>query len=349
MFSETIEKDNLFDFYFKFFRGVGECTTEECSAYLYAKTCIDEADWHWLQFHFDALPPHPVARELAKIFAGIEAKIPGGGKALISNIASRKNRERNESDYQGILQDFAEILVISRVVHLDWPRSAKFSYEPSGKTGKRPELVVDALGKRYMFEVKAPSLLDHQRNRQKKRFQLPTRGVFSPDHVKELVKLETATLARDGPVKDFLVSGQAKFSDFEDCDGANILVIVWDDYIYEPIGSLTSPISGLLTENSWFRDGNDNAVVFPKIDAVIIIRHLLYFSEGLADGNLADRTSAFDFGDKGSLPNVAISTPWGRRIPKHITNGLRAVDHKDKSIQGMAEYRIQDLIFWDVV
>jgi hypothetical protein len=54
------------------------------------------------------------------------------------------------------------------------------------------------------------------------------------------------TLPRDNPVKDFLVSADAKFEHFKETDAnfIGVLVIIWDDFIYEPISSLISESAG---------------------------------------------------------------------------------------------------------
>lgn len=323
-----------------------EVTLEVQAAYLYARDRVLGTNWHWLHYHFSMFPPQPLAFEIANLCTRIEAKIPKAGQRLVNSIAGRRNREKDERDYQGILQDFSEILIIDRILSMPWPTETAFFYEPSGRSGRRPELLVSAPDASYLFEVKAPSLLDHQRKRQSRDVQLPTRGIFPLGYIDSLVDERDPTLPRDNPVKDFLVSGEAKFSDFELGVGANILVIVWDDYIYEPISSLVNKTSGLLTEESWFRDVEDRAITFPHVDAIIVVRHLNYFTDALAERPLPDRSSGFDFGGVGALPNVIFPTPWGRPIPNFITEALRAVDFRDESLQNMAEYHQIDLVLW---
>jgi hypothetical protein len=61
-------------------------------------------------------------------------------------------------------------------------------------------------------------------------------------------------------VKDFLVSAEAKFTIFEGHrpNSLRLLFIIWDDFCNEPISALLSPVSGLLTEQSFHR-GADGA------------------------------------------------------------------------------------------
>ena len=68
-----------------------------------------------------------------------------------------------------------------------------------------------------------------------------------PPEMVEQVKREgeATTLPRDDPVKDFLVSANAKFEHFKKADAPNfvgVLVIVWDDFIWQdqPISPLIS-------------------------------------------------------------------------------------------------------------
>lgn len=313
--------------------------------FLYAYDCINDAEWHWLRFHYSMLPPHPTALEIAAICASLERVLPGLGKQLIDAIASLRNREKHKPDYESMLQVFAEMLVIDQVFKLNWQGEVEFSYEPAGRSGKRPELLVSCDDQQFLFEVKAPSLLSHMEMRQAREWQVPGR-VLPLEGIQTLARGEPITLPRDNPVKDFLVSAEEKFTDFEQADGANILVIVWDDFIYEPITSLVNERTGLLMEGSYFRDDKDNAIEFPHVDGVIVIRHLSYFYEGLGDRPLPDRAGPFDFGGAGSLPNVAFPTRWGRDVPAFIYNGLRAIDYRDEGLQMFADYRPQDVVMW---
>jgi hypothetical protein len=117
------------------------------------------------------------------------------------------------------------------------------------------------------------------------------------------------------PTKDFLASADAKFEPFKaqgPCQ--SVLVIVWDDFIYEPITSLTSaPAKGLLTPQSFAKSADNVPLTFPHIDAVIVIRHLTYFIKAAREQPLVERSHAFDFGDDTALSNVLIPVPGGLR------------------------------------
>jgi hypothetical protein len=244
------------------------------------------------------------------------------------------------------LQVLAEILVIERVLGLPWPENTMFFLEPAGRTGKRPELMVRTPDHQFLFEVKSPSLLDHQEKRASNGIQLPHRGLVPLEQIDKLVPDQSVTLPRDTPVKDFLVSSEKKFSDFPTVSGANISVIVWDDYIYEPIGSLVGIRGGLLTLDTWYIDSSGDPVTYPSVDGIVLIRHMTYFQRALADDDLIDRHGLFDFGSDAALPNVFIQNPKGREVPESIKMGLRAIDIEDKRLAHMADYHVQDYVFW---
>jgi hypothetical protein len=313
--------------------------------YLYAQDRILPLDWHWLKFHFLQSHSHPIGLGLAKMCARIEKKIPGAGTGLIDKIASLANSEKNSNHYQQILQVFAEVLVIECLVGLEWPAETAFFYEPKGLTGKRPELMVSTPAHRYLFEVKSPSLLDHQEARAKNGLQIPHRHL-PLDALDKLVVDQLITLPRDTPVKDFLVSSEQKFADFPVVPGANILIIVWDDYIYEPLGSLIGEPAGLLTPGSWYKDSKGAPVSYDNIDGIVLVRHMTYFQRALADHDLQDRFGAFDFGSSTALPNVFIPTTTGRNVDELITRRLRAMDFRDQSLENAAEYKVQDYVVW---
>lgn len=313
--------------------------------YLQAAHEIGAAEWHWLQYLFSFLPPHPVAARIVECACECEDHLAGLGATFLSQIARLGGRNRNTDDYQAILQVMAEMLVLARAFRLEWPGKPEFLYEPRGRQGKRPELLIRSGGRRFMLEVKAPSLHSHQRQRSQNGFQVPGR-MPAPEMVERLARGEPVTMPRDNPVKDFLVSAEGKFADFDDEDGANILVIVWDDHIYEPITTLSNERTGLLTENSYLTDDEGRPKQFPHVDAIIVIRHLTYFQQGLGERPLPDRQHLFDFGGDRDLPNVIFPTPWGRPVPAFIADGFRALDYREPILERVAEYHPQEFIMW---
>lgn len=283
---------------------------------------------------------------LIRLCAECELKLPKLGWSLLNDVASISGREKYEPHYEMLMQKLAEILVLHRLLHLPWPLDTTFAHEPAADPqGKRPELKVDTPEAMYLFEVKAPSLLSHQRARAQNPIQFPGR-MFDAATREMIAGGEKPTLPRDNPIKDFLVSAEEKFSTFsgfKECFG--VLVIVWDDHIFEPITSLVhEPSGGLLTANS-FAKISGIPVQYPHIDAVVIIRHLLYFQQGAAE-KLTERRHAFDFGKEGDLPNVLVPVPGGKHLPDFIATGLRALQHDSEDIRHAAEYRPQEFIMW---
>lgn len=313
--------------------------------YLATKDLIMERSWHWLQYLYNLPMADPNLLALANLCARAERQLPNLGVRYIKELAALGGAERNEHHYEQILQLFAEVLVINQILKMPWSGETSFMFEPAGTNGLRPDFCVVDRNGAYNFEVKAPSLLSHQRKRASAGAQIPIRTE------RELTAFLRQThsnilLPRDNPIKDFLISAESKFSGFPRQSGANILVIVWDDFIYEPVGSLTSENAGLLTRNSFYRSGTD-AVFFESIDAVFCFRHMNVFQEGLAERPLPDgRTNMFDLSRNPHTPNVFVPTPWGNTCPQFIIDGFGALRHDDERLQSSAEYRNPEYIFY---
>jgi hypothetical protein len=145
-------------------------------------------------------------------------------------------------------------------------------------------------------------------------------------------------LPRDNPVKDFLVSAEAKFASFYgEKPVFGILVIVWNDFIFEPITSLVHEASkGLLTPETFARNADGTPTTFPHVNSVFLVRHLMYFQQGAAE-TLTERRHAFDFGGEQDLPNVYVPVPGGKEVPDFIRTGLRALCYQDEQLQRFAD------------
>ncbi|MCH9824628.1 MAG: hypothetical protein K0U50_04895 [Alphaproteobacteria bacterium] len=313
--------------------------------YLATKDLVLESGWHWLGYLYNLPWADANMWRFANLCVRAERRLQGLGIHYIKELAHLGGPERDECRYEQMLQLFAEVFAIDRVLVMPWGDEAQFYFEPRGANGLRPDFrVVDKDGA-YNFEVKSPSLLAHQRLRAAASVQLPVRIT---KEFKTSVQMNNpdALLPRDNPVKDFLVSADAKFSGFPRNSGANILVIVWDDFIYELFGSLLSDFAGLLTNNSFFRSG-DKAVIFENVDAVICVRHMNVFQEALAERPLPDnRTDMFELSRNPFTPNVFIPTPWGNACPQFILESFGALMHDDERLQTIAEYRMPEYIFY---
>lgn len=304
-------------------------------------------DWHWFAFHFNQIAPRPLCFSIVGACADCEKKLPGLGFQFIKDIAAIRGKEKHDPHYDQLLQKLAELLVLRQLLTLDWPEGTVFQHEPVAFAGgKRPELRVVTLDRSFLFEVKTPSLREHNRARKTNPFQAPSRAL-PIEQIKALVGNAGLTLPRDNPVKDFLVDADEKFAQFKVAKAeTSVLVIVWDDFFYEPITVLKHAQCGLLTENSYLKDATGAAVQFANIDAVVVVRHLAYFDKAAGERPLEEREHALDFGGEHSLPNVFIAIGDKELVPDGIRQGLRAVSWDDPKLQSAADYRPQDIVFW---
>jgi hypothetical protein len=266
---------------------------------------INARGWHWFGYHFQRAIPTPFARSIIDACIDCEAGVARLGADLVRDLGAIGGMERHEQHYEQLLQKLAEILVLRQILQLPWPEGTEFAHEPAvNGRGPRPELRVRTPDRDYLFEVKAPGLLEHARNRQANQMQAPARAL-GRDAVEQLAGGAQITLPRDNPIKDFLVDADRKFAPFKAHRPAiSVLVIVWDDHIYEPISALVHEQCGLLTPRSYFRNQDGAVVEFANIDAVVLVRHLTYFGLAATERPLLERLHAFDFGGNRALPNV---------------------------------------------
>lgn len=154
------------------------------------------------------------------------------------------------------------------------------------------------------------------------------------------------TLPRDIPVKDFLVHADKKFAGFRtaDPDFRSILVIIWDDFINEPVTALLSPSSGLLTPNSFHRT-NDEAVEYANIDVILLLRHQHQIVRAFTGQALVDdRSHILDFGRRDHFPpHALVANPAEKDLPVDFLDSLEAVPIKTLSA---ADYNSGEVIMW---
>jgi len=195
-------------------------------------------------------------------------------------------------------------------------------------------------------EVKAPALFSHQKSRSSNAEQIASRFASQEQLLNLLHNPKEVTYPRDNPVKDFLVSAQSKFEQFEqEPNFVGVLAIVWDDFIYEPISALLHPDSGLLTENSFYRDNDGHPITFSTVGAVLIIRQLHQFVRACRDEQLADELChplQYDIGD-GFPPKVLVPNPFSKQSTSDLYKILQA---EVPSHELGAEYSPKELIWW---
>jgi hypothetical protein len=302
---------------------------------------ILKRDWHWLNWHADQAvqgTPTPFFRSIADTVLSAARMVPDLPERAVRLLAQGSGRDRDQRDYEQMLQVLAELLVVGKVANWAWPPGTTIRLEPTlPGSAMSPDIGIEGPSLKVGIEVKAPSLLSHQAARAARQTQIMHRGTQMPT--------DGATLPRDNPVKDFLVSADAKFAAFKAADPAfvSILLIVWDDHINEPIAALLAPHSGLLTPESFHRL-DDKAVPYPNVDAVVLIRHLHQFVEGAAERPLFDGLAApLDYGDQGFPYKVVVPASAHALIPQEVIDCLQLVP-----LDGIlgAEYNVLDVVYW---
>ena len=128
-----------------------------------------------------------------------EEYIPGFAKGMVDALASISGKEKYEPHYEQLLQKLAELHVIRQIVTYEWPFPVSFQWEPTpkGNSKKNPEIIVAGNDYQIGVEVKAPSLLNHIRQRLSNPTQIPARA-FSKEAIEKFPRAEEGiTFPRD--------------------------------------------------------------------------------------------------------------------------------------------------------
>lgn len=325
-----------------------ECKMNDTELYNYILASDIFKKWHWFYYHFSRRLfglHHPFAESFIESCILCDQKIPGFAKKFVDDIAALSGNEKFEPHYEQLLQKLAELFIIRQVVTFDWVTEIVIEYEPTaGNSKKNPEIVVKTKEFTIGIEVKAPALFSHIRVRKTTSLQIVARGPYGKHIIQDG---KTVTLPRDNPIKDFLISANGKFEQFkiENPSFIGLLVIVWDDHIYEPITSLLHPAAGLLTPNSFARDSNNLPIQLPSLDGVILVRHLHQLLSSSRDEPLIDECKhPFDYGIDGHFPpKIFIPTPKGNTVPAAILDCFQA---KPIDPSMGAEYNPTDFVRW---
>jgi len=309
------------------------------------------SSWHWFQWHFMHQSNghfHPFSDAIVTVISEIENNLPGFADDAIKALTSISGKEKYVPHYEQLLQLLAEFHVIRQIVSHEWPEFQSFEYEPAtSNSRKNPEISVKYNDFEVGIEVKSPSLITHINQRSTNPTQIVGR-VFDKEAIKELPDAdEGVTLPRDNPLKDFLVSSNGKFQSFkEERDNFyGVLVVVWDDFIYEPVSALLHSHGGLFTDGSFFKDSEGSPVKFPYIDSVIVIRHLHQLMRASRDEPLIDNCNdPFDYGADGAFPQKAlVMNPISRGMPDDIVKALQAYTPTHEL---GTEYTPKDIVWW---
>lgn len=305
--------------------------------------------WHWYGYHFNMLKfgiEHPFSKSILDALLNINNAMDGYAFRAVDTMGSLHGKEKYLPHYDQLKQFLAEVFVVNHLV-IEFP-DAKFSDEPTvGNSKKNPEVTIQTDSFTLGVEVKSPRLREHVDKRNSNPVQIPGRMEFITDLIEQAGGKENVTLPRDNPVKDFLISADEKFAEFKKhiTPFYSVLVIVWDDYIYEPITSLVAEHSGLLTDNSFAKDEDGKSLLFNNIDAVITIRQLHQFQRAAGGRALIDgKKHALDYGSPGEFPfKVICEVPGSEKLPETICTAFQAVELDDRL---GAEYRPQEYIMW---
>ncbi len=303
--------------------------------------------WHWFGYHARNRTPFMVSIARAcRRLTPISADAP---ERMLRELASIGNgRDRNRDDYNQLIQKLSEILVLQQISLMPWPEGARLEIEGGAPGSPRQVDGVATLpdGSKIGFEVKSPAYLDHADRRGRGGLQWPARG---PDGAVDTVRRpeDNIVLPRDNTIRDFLRSANEKFAAFKAAGPTiAILVIVWDDFIYEAISPLVHERVGLLTPNSYARHA-DGPELFPNLDAIVLLRHLSYFTHASAEHDLPDRRrDCMHLGGDGALPNVIIQVPGGQPVPDFVTNAFNALPLDHEALATLADYHANDLVMW---
>jgi hypothetical protein len=317
----------------------------------FAKSSRFLTAWHWYSYHFRqyvAGAPTPFVAALVTSCLEVDERIPGFAISFLESLASLGGVERHKPHYEQLSQRLAELLVIRRIVQYSWGASPTFDYEPEATTSrKNPEITVTLDPRMIGVEVKAPSLLEHEKERERNPVHIPARGV--PRDLDIVKDASRVTLPRDYPMRDFLKSADDKFAGFynDHLGFSGLLVIVWDDHVYEPLSALIAPQSGLLTPNTWARDKSGQPLQYPHVGGVVLIRHLHVFRAAAAEQHpLPDhKMHAFYYGLEDEFPpKVFIENPFAARpVDSEMLECLQAIPPGPEL---GAEYVPSDLIIW---
>lgn len=304
-------------------------------------------DWHWFNYHFNFFKggfEHPFAKSIVDCLFDIGEKIEGADVDIIKKLAAIHGVEKDKDHYEKLMQVLAEILIIHKAVTYEWDNLERFEYEPTTESSnKNPELNVHAGKKIIGIEVKSPTLLEHEINRTSKPYQFTSRNPF----IRSLSK-EEATLPRDNPVKDFLLSADEKFSSFKTkySNYISVLYIVWDDFINEPISALLSKPHGIFMSDSFAKDKSGAILKFENVDYVMISRHRLQFQRMAGDNSFPDIIRhPMDYGQKDIFPfKVIIKNPYTKvDLTKDLIECYQVFE---PCMEMGAEYVPGDIISW---
>ena len=310
------------------------------------------AHWHWFSYHFERKLRglgEPFAEAIVDACFEIEPALPGFSFRTLDRLVALGGVERHEPHYEQLMQLLAEVHVFRQLVQQTWPKAATFALEPVlPGSAKNPEVTVQVGNDLYGVEVKSPLLLEYSRQRGQLPAQLPARSDYLGEFAAAVGGKDQVLLPRDNPVKDFLSSADEKFAPFkaQHPNFSGALVIVWDDFIQEPLTSLVHPQAGLFTPNSFATDVSGTPLSFANVDGVVLIRHLHQLRRAAGEQPLADGlTGTLDYGGPDTFPpKVYVPNPWAAGLAGPLLDALQG--QLWNTLAGAEHTGVSDGIFW---
>lgn len=307
-------------------------------------------NFHWFAYHFETFMQgyeHFLAASIVNCCHNIEPCIPGFSDEFSNRLASLSDKEKYLPHYEQIIQLLAELFVINHAC-MAFPENAEFILEPKSRnSNKNPELGIKAGSKEIYVEVKCREFIAHHNNRANASLELPTRMSSVREIAQNIIQPgESIVYPRDNAVKDFLISANEKFEGFKNDNPSSItvLVIVWDDFTYEAVSSLLNKATGLITNNSFYRE-DGKAIKFEYIDAIILVKHSHQLIRATRDQLPIDGLShPLDWGNKQiGLPKAFIPVNSSNGVDEYLCEIFQAYHIEGLSM--FADFNPQDIVF----
>lgn len=305
-------------------------------------------EWHYFKYHFNnfsnGIFVHPLANAITILCSELENKKENLGKSYIQKIGSICGKEKFTPHYEQLLQTLSELMVVHKASTFHWSQIYEIIQEPTTNGSKKnPEIIIQNDSINIGIEVKCPEFFKKANERSSKSQQISTRT-----QIFDVVNKSDTMLPRDNTLKDFLQSANEKFLPFkkESDHFLGILVVVWDDFIYEPISAIAPYARGLFSENSFLRNDKDEIEKFLGVDCVILTRHLMPIVKATRDERMPDLyRHPLDYGREGEFPfKVFYNNPWSKQtIIPSIYECFQAIE---PGAHLGAEYLPSDLISW---
>ncbi len=305
--------------------------------------------FHWFNWHFTKM--RPLALDIIVTLKLLDLRAPGCAKKIIFRLGELGGKEKYEPHYEQLIQILSELVIARRLCEVfDATSGFQLIWEPTGKTDKNPEFVLCEPKYDLLVEVKCPSLLKHMRQASQNDVQLLAR-IGETSVFDQMASSGSATKPVDNRIKDFLISAEGKFATFDreikPC--YSLLVICWEQRMFEAVSPIINEMSGLFTARSFYKNADHEPIKFPNIDGILVTPHMAWLiactREEECPGIYA---SALDYGEFGA--GVPVSDPAfianphsSRKLPAEMIDALYGVSPDPAGDPMTAPL---DMVFW---